>query len=175
MLIVTNLIFYPAYSAEKITFYISILSRSITVEELENFSKRGVKSQFLKRVLKNQNEREIREILRKEYKAPIKLTSRLLYSKIGGVILKRVSKIIYPYRIPEESISIVALKAATIEAIAKGDETINIISFIKAYPSKVIAIDVSELLKVINKVESTNELVRFFSNAPLDKLKKDSN
>ena len=87
------------------------------------------------------------------------------------MVLKKISKIIYPDRIPKESISVLALKTATIKAIAEKNDSISLLTFLKAYPSKVIAINVMELSRVINKVESMNELVKFFSDSPLEKLK----
>ncbi len=161
----------PIYSAEKINLYLNIFSRSITLKELEDFSKDGTSRGFLKKILKKQNKGLIKEFLTKEYKAPIELSSRLLYSDIGLVVLKKVSRIIYPDRIPKESISVLALKTATIKAIYEKNNSISILAFLKAYPSKVIAINVIELSKVINKVESMNELVKFFSDSPLEKLK----
>ena len=167
------LICFPntSYSAEKINLYVNIFSRSITLKELEDFSYYGTSEGFLKKILKKQNQGLIKEYLTKEYKTPIELTSRLLYSEIGSVVLKKISKIIYPDRIPKESISVLALKTATIKAIAKKNDSISMLTFLKAYPSKVIAINVMELSRVINKVESMNELVKFFSDSPLEKLK----
>ncbi len=80
----------------------------------------------------------------------------------------------HPHLIQEESTRILALKSGTIKAINRKTESISIIDFMKAYPSKVIAIDVTELSKIINKVESMNDLVKFFSNSPLEKLQKES-
>ena len=160
-----------SYSAEKINLYINIFSRSIRLKELEDFAYYGTSEGFLKKILKKQNQGLIKQFLTKEYKAPIELTSRLLYSEIGSVVLKKISKIIYPDRIPKESISVLALKTATIKAIAEKNDSISILTFLKAYPSKVIAINVMELSSIINKVESMNELVKFFSDSPLEKLK----
>ncbi len=164
----------PVNSAENIMLYKNIFSRTITVKELEEFAKTGSSKGFLKKALKNQNKKEIQELLTDKYKTPIRLTSRLLYSKIGEVFLKRMSKVIHPYRIENESARILALKASTIKAIDKKNESFTLLDFIKAYPSKVIAIDVTELGKIINKVESMNDLVKFFSNSPLEKLQKES-
>ncbi len=162
-------------AAERINLYINIFSRSISIQELESFAKDGTSQGFLKKILKNQDKEVIRNFLKKEYKAPIELTSRLLYSQIGQVVLKKVAKIIYPNRIPEESISVLALKASTIKTISENNEAISLLGFLKAYPSNIIAINVTELSRIINKVESMNELVKFFSNAPLEKLKKPAN
>ena len=176
--LITNIIFTilctlptPALSAEKITFFKNVFSRSVSVKELEDFSKTGKAKGLLQKLLKNQNKQLIRNHLTKEYKAPIILTSRLMYSQIGEVILTRVSKIIYPYKIRDESIGVLAIKAATIKAIRESDESINLINFLKSYPSEVIAIDVTELAKVLNKVESMSELVKFFTSSPLENLK----
>ena len=154
--------------------YKNIFSRTITVKELEEFANTGLSKGFLKKALKNQDIKEIQELLNDRYKTPIRLTSKLLYSKIGGVFLKRMSKIIHPYRVEDESARVLALKASTIKAINKKNESLSLLDFMKAYPSKVIAIDVTELGKVINKVESMNDLVKFFSNSPLEKLQKES-
>ncbi len=163
-----------AYSAENIMLYKGIFSRSIAIKDLEHFANTGDANGFLKKALKSQNEKEVQELLTDRYKTPIRLTSRLLYSKIGTVILKRISKVVHPYRIQEESTRILALKAGTIKAIDKKNESISLIDFMKAYPSEVIAIDVTELSKIINKVESVNDLVKFFSSSPLEKLQKES-
>ena len=64
-------------------------------------------------------------------------------------------------------------KTGTIQAIVVGKDYINILEFLKAYPSEVIAIDVTELGKVVDKVESMKELVKFFSDSPLEKLKSE--
>ena len=157
-------------AAEKITFSFLIFTRSVTVKELEIFSETGNSKGFLKQIIKKEEKKVIQNLLQKEYKTPIELTSRLLYSDIGEVILKRVSKIIYPFKLKNENISVLALKATTIKAIDKENETINIIRFLKAYPSEVIAIDVTELVNVMNKVESMNELIEFFTNSPLEQL-----
>ncbi len=161
-------------TAESIMLYKNIFSKTITVKELENFVQTGHADGFLKVLIKKENPQKIKDILTDKYKTPIELTSRLLYSKIGAVILTRMSKVINPYRIRNQKMSILALKAGTIKAINKKTESITLLDFIKAYPSKVIAIDVTELSKVIHKVESMNELVKFFSNSPLEKLKNES-
>ncbi|KGG14498.1 MULTISPECIES: alpha/beta hydrolase [unclassified Prochlorococcus] len=163
------------YSAEKINLYVNILSRSVSIKELEEFSKTGKETRILKKVLKDEDKETLKNLLKKEYKTPIKLTSRLLYSQIGEVILKKISKIMYPDKILDESTSIFALKSATILSISKENESINVLRFLKAYPSEVIAIDVIELSRVVNKVESMNELVKFFTDSPLEKLKSKSN
>ena len=42
---------------------------------------------------------------------------------------------------------------------------------IEAYPTKSIILDVNALSKVMNKVESISELLAFFTNSPIEKIK----
>ncbi len=162
----------PLYGAERIMLIKGIFSRSITIDELEQFTNQGIKKGFLKRNLKKKDEEKILNLLNREHKAPIVLTSKLLSSNIGNVIINRISKIIYPLRIEDEATRGLAIKAATIKALAEGNEKISFLSFIKAYPSDVVAINIDEANKVMVKVESMSELVEFFTNSPLDKLKQ---
>ena len=52
-----------------------------------------------------------------------------------------------------------------------GDGKINLINFFEGYPTKTVILDVSALSKVMNKVESISELLTFFTNSPLEKIK----
>ncbi len=173
LLIIIQITNGNALAAEKITFSFLIFTRSITINELEEFSKTGKSQGLLKKLVAKEETKTIQDLLNTEYKSPIVLTSRLLYSDIGEVILKRVSKIIYPFKFKNEKASVLALKSSAIKAIDKKKETITILRFLKEYPSQAIAIDVNELVKVMNKVESINELIKFFTDAPLEKLKQE--
>ncbi len=159
-------------AAEKITFVHGIFTRSITIKEIEDFQQKGVKKGLLAKLIKKEEEEKVKDLLNKEYKTPIVLTSKLLYSEIGHVIIQRISKVIHPFRIDDISMSTLAIRAATIQAINKEKNTLNIVSFIKSYPSDVIAINVKELYKVLNKVETMSDLMKFYSDSPLEKLKK---
>jgi len=48
---------------------------------------------------------------------------------------------------------------------------INVINFFEGYPTKTVILDVNALSKVMNKVESISELLDFFTNSPLEKIK----
>ena len=52
-----------------------------------------------------------------------------------------------------------------------GNGKINLINFFKGYPTKTVILDVNALSKVMNKVESISELLDFFTNSPLEKIK----
>ena len=64
-----------------------------------------------------------------------------------------------------------ALRASIIKGIKLGNGKINLVKFFEAYPTKTIILDVNALSKVMNKVESISELLDFFTDSPLEKIK----
>ena len=64
-----------------------------------------------------------------------------------------------------------ALRASIIQGIHRGNGKINLIKFFESYPTKTVILDVNALSKVMNKVESISELLEFFTNSPLEKIK----
>ena len=64
-----------------------------------------------------------------------------------------------------------ALRASVVQGINLGNGKINLINFIEGYPTKTVILNVSALSKVMNKVESISELLNFFTNSPLEKIK----
>ena len=175
-LVLTTTIGGRAKSAENLYLYYGMFSRSISIEDIKSLAETkkayGTLSNIIK--LTNNDEKIISEMLNQEIEAPLVLTSKLLNSKIGNAIIEKAIIIIYPNRYKHESISKPALRSAIIKAIRIGNEKINIINFLEAYPNKNVAINLTELYKTISKVESISELVKFFSNSPLEKLKEGS-
>jgi len=55
--------------------------------------------------------------------------------------------------------------------IARGEGKINLIRFFENYPTKTVILNAKALSKILNKVESINELLKFFTNSPLHKIK----
>ena len=64
-----------------------------------------------------------------------------------------------------------ALRASVIQGINLGNGEINLVNFFEGYPTKTVILNVNALSKVMNKVESISELLDFFTNSPLDKIK----
>ena len=162
-----------ANTAEEIKITYSIFSRTIKVNSLKTFAREGKTTRKLKRILKatgSPNE-EIRTILNKDFEVPITIASKLVYSEIGDVFLKRLSSIIHPPIATDERTGMLALRASVIQGINIGNGKINLINFFEGYPTKTVILDVSALSKVMNKVESISELLNFFTNSPLEKLK----
>ncbi len=160
-------------AAEEIKITYSIFSRTIKVNSLKNFAKEGKSTRNLKRILKatGSTDKEIRAVLNKNFEIPITIASKLVYSEIGNVFLTRLSSIIHPPRANDERTGMLALRASVIQGINKGNGKINLINFFEGYPTKTVILDVSALSKVMNKVESISELLTFFTNSPLEKIK----
>ena len=161
------------HAAEKIKITYSIFSRTITVNSLKTFAKKGTSTNKLKRILRatGSTDKEIRSVLNKNFEIPITIASKLVYSEIGNVFLKRLSYIIHPTRANDQRTGMLALRASIIQGIYKGNGKINLIKFFEGYPTKTLVLDVSALSKVMNKVESISELLEFFTNSPLEKIK----
>ncbi|MBO8229164.1 alpha/beta hydrolase [Prochlorococcus marinus XMU1414] len=162
-----------AYTAEEIKITYSIFSRTIKVNSLKTYAKEGKSTKQLKRILKatGSPDKEIRTVLNKDFEVPITIASKLVYSEIGNIFLTRLSSIIHPPKATDERTGMLALRASVIQGINIGNGKINLINFFEGYPTKTVILDVSALSKVMNKVESISELLTFFTNSPLEKIK----
>ena len=163
-----------ANSAEEIKIIYNIFSRTIEVSSLKTFAEEGTSTKKLKRVFKatGSSDEEIRSALNKDFEIPIIIASKLVYSEIGKVFLTRLASIIHPPNADDEKTGMLALRASVIQGINIGDGKINLINFFEGYPTKTVILDVNALSKVMNKVESISELLEFFTNSPLEKIKK---
>ena len=175
ILIISQLMFNvsKANAAEEIKIIYSIFSRTIKVNSLKRFSEEGDSTKKLKRILKatGSPDKEIRSVLNKDFEVPITIASKLVYSEIGNVFLTRLSSIIHPPRADDQKTGMLALRASVIQGINIGKGKINLINFFEGYPTKTVILDVNALSKIMNKVESISELLDFFTNSPLEKIK----
>ena len=175
ILISSQLLLYEpkTYAAEEIKIIYSIFSRTIEVNSLKKFAKEGYSSGKLKRILKatGSPNKEIQSVLNKDFEIPITIASKLVYSEIGNIVLTRLSSIIHPERADDERTGTLALRASVIQGINIGNGKINLINFFEGYPTKTVILDVNALSKVMNKVESISELLNFFTDSPLEKIK----
>ena len=177
LIIFCSLIFIetpPSRSAEEIKIIYSIFSRTIDIESLKNFAKGDKSDKNLLRILKitNSSNDEIIKILNQNYDLPLTIASKLMYSEIGNVVLSRLSKIIHPPKARDERTGILALRASVIKGIELGDGKINPINFFEGYPTKTMIININALSQIMNKVESISELLEFFTDSPLNKIKE---
>jgi len=162
-----------ANSAEEIKIIYSVFSRTIKVSSLKNFAEEGNSTKNLKKILKatGSSDNKIRSVLNKDFEMPITIASKLLYSEIGNIFLTRLSSIIHPPRADDARTGMLALRASVVQGIKIGNGKINLINFFEGYPTKTVILDVNALSKVMNKVESISELLDFFTNSPLEKIK----
>ena len=116
-------------------------------------------------------DKEIRSVLNKDFEIPITIASKLVNSEIGHVFLTRLSSIIHTPRADDKRTGMLALRSSIVKGLYLGNGKINLIKFFEAYPTKTIILDVNALSKVMNKVESISELLEFFTNSPLEKIK----
>ena len=162
-----------ANAAQEIKIIYGIFSRTIEVNSLKNFAENGNSTIKLRKILKatGSPDTEIRSVLNKDFEIPITIASKLVYSEIGNVFLTRLSSIIHPPKADDERTGMLALRSSIIQGINIGDGKINLVNFFEGYPTKTVILDVNALSKVMNKVESISELLDFFTNSPLEKIK----
>ena len=160
-------------AAEEIKIIYNIFSRTVKVDSLKTFAEEGYSTKKLKRILKTtgSSDQEIRSVLNKDFEVPITIASKLVYSEIGDVFLTRLSSIIHPTKAVDKKTGMLALRSSVIQGIKIGDGKINLINFFEGYPTKTVILNVNALSKVMNKVESITELLEFFTNSPLEKIK----
>lgn len=158
-------------AAEQLVFVTGAFRRSIPVADLDHLAQTGQARGLLGDVLRlsRQNPREVAALLNQKLSLPIVLTSRLLSTRIGEALLQRLSKIFSPLRAPEKGV--VAIRSAVIIGLDQGNGSLTPTGFLKAYPATELAVHVPALLSVVNKASSVAELVRFFSESPLDGLR----
>ena len=176
LLFIFNQIFFSTQkveSAENIKIIYSVFSRTIKVNSLKKFAKEGYSSKELRRVLNatGSTDQEIQLALNKSFELPLSIASKLVYSKIGNVFLTRLSAIIHPPKATDDRTGMLALRASVIQGINLGNGEINLVNFFEGYPTKTVILNVNALSKVMNKVESISELLTFFTNSPLEKIK----
>ena len=162
-----------ASASEEIKIIYHIFSRTIKVNSLKTYAENGNSTRKLKRVLKatGSPDKEIRSVLNKDFEVPITIASKLVYSEIGNVFLTRLSSIIHPPKADDERTGMLALRASVIQGINIGNGKINLVNFFEGYPTKTVILDVNALSKIRKKVESISELLEFFTNSPLEKIK----
>ena len=164
----------PASAAEDVALVSGAFRRSIAVKDIDHLAKTGEAVGLLKTLLalSGQQPEDFAELLNKEIQVPLVLTSRLINTRIGEAIIRRVAKILYPIGTDNPAVSVPAIRAAVINGLAENDGSLTAVGFLKAYPNNVLAVNLPALFGVIEKAQSIAGLVNFFSDSPLDGLKE---
>ena len=160
-----------AAAADNLVFVSGAFRRSIAVSDLEYLAETGKARGLLADVLKlsKQDPAAVAKLLKESISLPVTLVSRLLNTRIGEALLKRVGAIMFPLNASNESIN--ALRSAVILGLVQGNGSLSAISFFKAYPTQELEVSIPALLGLMSKASSISELIRFFSESPLDGLK----
>ena len=163
----------PALAAEDVALVSGAFRRSIPVQEFEHLAETGEAIGMLGNLLEfsGQEPEQVAKLLNQSISLPLVLTSRLIETRIGEAIIRKVSKIIYPIYTPQPEVSVPAIRAGVINGL-QSSKGLTAVSFLKAYPNDVMAVNLPALFGVMEKAESIAGLVQFFSDSPLDGLKE---
>ncbi len=158
-------------AAERVVLVTGAFRRSIPIAEFETLASTGQGTGLLGDLLRlgKQNPKTVGKLMNEKVSLPVSLVSRLLNTRIGEAVLDRVAVIVHPTRSPEDGIT--ALRAAVVLGIAEGDGQLSAIGFLRAYPTQEMAVNVPALLSLAKKADSISDLMRFFSESPLDGLR----
>ncbi|WP_370455488.1 alpha/beta hydrolase [Synechococcus sp. RSCCF101] len=161
----------PSRAAERVAFVSGAFRRSIPVADLEHLAETGQARGLLADVLRfsNQDPETVSGLLNQGISLPLVLTSRLMNTRIGTAIIERVAQIVYPLNSPRSGVP--AFRAAVILGLDNGEGRLTPVGWLKAYPTDDMEVNIPALMGVIRKASSIAELVRFFSESPLDGLR----
>lgn len=155
-------------AAENIVFVSGAFRRSIPVADLEHLAATGQARGLLGDVMRfsGQNPADAARMLKASLNLPVVTVSRLLNTSIGERILERLSSIAFPLN--ARQVGLPALRSAVVLGIADNGGSLSALSFLRAYPSQEMAVSLPALLALMQKASSVADLVRFFSESPLD-------
>ena len=93
----------PAYAAKDVALVSGGFRRSIPVKEIEHLAETGEAIGLMKNLLdlSGQDPNDVAKVLNQKLNVPLVLTSRLINTRIGDAIVRRVAKIIYPIYTPK--------------------------------------------------------------------------
>jgi hypothetical protein len=160
-----------AFATQNLVFTSGAFRRSIPVADLEHLATTGEARGLLSDVLRlsRQNPKDVSKLLNESVRLPIVLMSRLLNTRIGEAILARLARILFPLKAPEAGLP--ALRSAMVLGTYQGQGSLSAISFLRAYPTRELEVSIPALMGLLSKAASIGELVRFFSESPLDGLR----
>ena len=163
----------PSHAASDVALVSGAFRRSIPVKEFEHLAETGEAIGLLGNLLdfSGQDPEQVAKLLNQKLTLPLVLTSRLVNTRIGEAIIRRVARIIYPIYTPQPEVSVPAIRAGVINGL-QSEDGLTAVTFLKAYPNQVMAVNLPALFAVIEKAESIAGLVKFFSDSPLDGLKE---
>jgi len=163
----------PVHAAVDVALVSGAFRRSIPVRDLAHLAETGEARGLLEDLLQlsNQDPAQVAGLLNKNLDLPLVLTSRLVNTRIGEALIRRIAQILYPISTRDAAVSVPAIRAAVIQGLQRPGG-LTAVSFLQSYPNPVMAVNLPALFAVIEKAESIAGLVQFFSDSPLDGLKE---
>ncbi len=138
----------PSFAAEKIVVRYGILEQSLLVQDLRQYAEMGQVSSDLRsflRYLSPKDQQKLQQALQVEMSLDLVALDKLLDTEIGQQFLADVS----PAIARRDKAGIPALRAAVLLG-AKSPEGLGILSFLEAYPSKRLVIDLPQALEILS-------------------------
>jgi len=150
LLIVDGILFSPpSFAAEKIVVRYGILEQSLPVIDLQNYAQNKVVSSALRdflRFLDAKEQDKVHEALQVKLFLDIVALDKLLDTEIGQKFLSNIA----PMIARRDDAGSLALRSAIVLG-SNSSDGLGIISFLKAYPSKRIVINLPEALDILSK------------------------
>ena len=174
---------HAALAAERVYASYSVLERSISVSDLENYARKGVISEDLAvytQYLQPEQLTELRQVLLSPIKVNAVAVSQFLYTPQGEFFLRRLAQVIRTQSGKEEP-GFLALRSGLILASSE-PEGLTLLNLLRKYPSPNINIDISrtlgiaaELGKLVNETDKAIIAVSQQSEAEASNLQKTVN
>ncbi len=157
----------PGQAAEQVVFVSGAFRRSIPVADLEHLASTGQARGLLADAIRlgRQQPEAVARLLNKQITLPLVPTSRVLGTRIGGLALARVARILYPLQAPAAGVP--ALRSATILAIYRGNGQLSPVGFLRAYPTQDLAVNLPALQAAVNQISSLSSVVSGFLESDL--------
>ena len=144
----------PVNSAEKISFYLSVLGEfKLNVEDLAYFAETGEitpEFAFYAYYFDEQTRQQLREILQTSFDADPVTVYRLTNMAMGEDFLRRLGNIIYTH--PERN-GLYAIRSALIQAAAQ-PEGLTAINFLRQFPTDEIQINTEKIFAVVEEAQN---------------------
>ncbi|WP_414624191.1 alpha/beta hydrolase [Calothrix sp. CCY 0018] len=153
----------PSIAAENVVLRYGILSESISVTELQQIAETGkIQGHYKKYTNRLPVEKRQALLTKLQTKYPVNFVtlSRFLYTPGASAILKDLAKV----TLHSESGGMQALRSALVHG-AKNKKGLSIISFIDAYPSEQLEIDVEKASKAFNQLDLAYKQTQQFMDA----------
>ena len=130
----------PLQAATDVALVSGAFRRSIPVKEFEHLAETGEAIGLLEDLLElsGQDPKEVSQMLNQSLELPLVLTSRLINTRIGEAILRRVARIIHPIYTPQPEVSVPAIRAGVINGL-QSEDGLTAVSFLQGDPNAVMA------------------------------------